>query len=125
MEAGAPFVNHQILPTSMLVPPRAWSQVEAAGKTAGSREEVEKTASDFEAVFLTFLLRELRKSIPKSSLLGEDAGRDIYEEMMDGALAEEIVKHRGIGLKEMLVKALDRASGEPRGDHSYGSEEQP
>jgi len=67
-------------------------------------------AKDFEGVFASMMLKEMRKTLEPGSLFGEDKS-DIYGGMFDQFLGEHISGSGGIGMAKMIREALDRASG--------------
>jgi flagellar protein FlgJ len=72
-------------------------------------QDPEKVAKDFESVFASMMLKEMRKSLEPDSLFGEDKS-DIYGGMFDQFLGEHIGQTGGIGLAKMIREALERAT---------------
>ncbi|HEX6972389.1 MAG TPA: rod-binding protein [Limnochordia bacterium] len=69
-----------------------------------SPEGLRRAAQAFEAVFLRYLLGELRKSIPTA---GETSyARTVYEGMYDDVLARHLASAGGIGLSRLLIEQL-------------------
>ncbi|MFH1671940.1 MAG: rod-binding protein [Pseudomonadota bacterium] len=75
---------------------------------AAEKKRLKKACKDFEAIFIANMLKEMRKSIPKSGFLESSSGSDIYRSMMDQKVAEKIANDRGLGMGEMLFKQLRR-----------------
>lgn len=69
---------------------------------------LKKACKDFEAIFITNMLKEMRKSIPKSDLLDSSHASEIYRSMMDQKIAEKIAHGKGLGLGEILSKQLQK-----------------
>jgi flagellar protein FlgJ len=69
----------------------------------------EKVASDFESVFTSMMLKEMRKTLESGSLFGEDTS-DIYGGMFDQFLGQHMVDSGGIGLARMFREAIERSS---------------
>jgi len=91
--------------SSFLMPTKL--QGSGTNKEIKSEERLEQTAQEFEAVLLTSLLKEMRKSIPKSGLLDEeDKAGELYFEMMDVALAQYIARSKQTGLSREICKQL-------------------
>ena len=67
----------------------------------------EKVAKDFESVFATMMLKEMRQTLEPGSLFGEDSS-DIYGGMFDQFLGQHMSESSGIGLSKMIREALDR-----------------
>lgn len=68
--------------------------------------KLKKVSQDFESIFLVYLLREMRKTIPKSGFLDGGVANDIFREILDEKLAGEVAKSGGIGLGELLYEQL-------------------
>jgi flagellar protein FlgJ len=77
--------------------------------------QVKRAASMLEEIFLRQLLKVMRKTVPEGGLLGKSVGKDIYTEMFDGALATEMARAGGIGLREVLMSQLGGGTP-PRSD---------
>jgi peptidoglycan hydrolase FlgJ len=73
--------------------------------TVEATPEQRKAARDFEAIFLRQLLSGLEKG---SGLAGSDKsnGAQIFGSMMVGALADTAAEGGGIGLSELILKAM-------------------
>ena len=52
------------------------------------------------------LFKTMRKTVPKGGIMGGGMSQDIYTEMFDGAMADEMAKGKGVGLAEMLFSQL-------------------
>ncbi len=63
-------------------------------------------ATQFEALFMNMLLKNMRDSLPKDGLMSSSAG-DTYTTMLDQQLSQNLAD-RGTGLADMLVKQLNR-----------------
>jgi len=83
------------------------------------QEEMKKACQEFEALFLSMMYKQMKASIPKSGLIPEDAGSEIFESMFDEKLMEEAAKGRGIGLADTLYKQLSgRLSASGKSDNT-------
>lgn len=72
-----------------------------------SEEKLKKACADFEAIFIGYMLKTMRSTVPKSG--SNFPGKDIYSTMVDHKVAEDIAKRGGgIGLQEMLLRQLGR-----------------
>jgi soluble lytic murein transglycosylase-like protein len=78
----------------------------AAGLDEKSRARLEKAVQEFESLFVGYLLKTMRSSIPKSDLFGESFGGDILESMFDLEMAKHISRNSSLGLGEMLYKQI-------------------
>lgn len=77
-----------------------------------SEEEIDKAAGGFESMLLNELFKSLWSTVDQSGLLGENSYEGgMYRDMYNQALADEVAKGKGIGLKTylkaQLMKQLD------------------
>jgi len=75
---------------------------------AKKEKELKSACADFEAVFIQKTFEEMKKSIPKSGLLGNSREEEIYFSMYFEELSKEIAHGKGIGIGEELYKDLSR-----------------
>lgn len=80
-------------------------------KIRGAQEEtadleLRNATEEFEAYYLNKVFTEMRKSVPKTGLMGNDKGTEYFEDMLYDAYAKEMAKGNGTGIKEMLYKQL-------------------
>jgi Rod binding domain-containing protein len=66
-----------------------------------------KVAQDFESVFASMLLKEMRQSLEPGSLFGEDSG-DVYGGLFDQYLGEHMTQGTGLGMSRMLQESIER-----------------
>jgi flagellar protein FlgJ len=69
---------------------------------ADDPEEMKKACKDFESLFVSHLLKEMRNTVPQNDLFGGGPAEKIYTAMLDGEVAKHVSHQRGIGLAEML-----------------------
>ncbi len=80
-----------------------------------------EVASQFEALFLQTMLKNMREASLGDDIMGGSDQHDMYQGMMDQQLALEMASGKGVGLAEMLVRQLggDRATTMSRPDRDY------
>ncbi|MBQ7515534.1 MAG: rod-binding protein [Schwartzia sp.] len=87
----------------------------AAGSTGPTTDSKEAQATDkklreacegFEAMLLNIMYKEMRNTVPKDTLFGEDNGKKIWQSMLDTELMQAAAKSGGIGLADMLYQQL-------------------
>lgn len=71
-------------------------------------KELKKVCKEFEGILLEILYKQMKASVPKSTLIPADPGREIFEEMMDEELVKESVDHTDLGLADDLYRQLTR-----------------
>ena len=69
---------------------------------------LKKACQDFEAILITNMLQEMRKTIPKTGFLESGHGNDIYRSMMDQKIADKIASDKGLGIGAILYKQLQK-----------------
>jgi len=79
----------------------------------GNRPDAEKSklkeaCRQFEAIFIEYMLKTMRKSIPKSSLFKREHAEQIYTSLFDEKVAEKVAEAKGLGLADMLYKELSK-----------------
>ena len=80
-------------------------KAEQAGDS-GRDADIRKVAEDFEAIFIRILLKELRNTIPQSDYFPQSIEQDIYFDMIDKNLADELSKRQALGIAEMVYKEM-------------------
>ncbi|MFO1076343.1 MAG: rod-binding protein [Planctomycetota bacterium] len=88
------------------------ARVQGAPPVDQDRQKAEKTAGDFESMFVRQLVGSLRQT---ASAFGEDGGMfgggpgaDTYASWFDQDVADAICSERGIGIKQRILADLDR-----------------
>jgi len=74
--------------------------------------ELREIAKDFESLLVRLLLKEMRKTIPEDGFLEYSHATQMYEEMGDDALANQIAEQGGIGIGQLLYEQLKEARDE-------------
>ncbi|HEX5323487.1 MAG TPA: rod-binding protein [Capsulimonadaceae bacterium] len=101
----------QMVGTQGITPPSpAKTEPAGAGATNGAR--LKKACQEFEGQFFDLMLQEMRKTIPKDPLLGDDGHADeIFTGMMDDSVSQDMAKHGGPNdLSEQLYRQLTGAN---------------
>ena len=75
---------------------------------AAERGDAQETAREFETLFGTLLVRELRRSMPKG-LFGDGAGADVYEGWFDEQLGAALAERDSLGVSQLVEAAVRRA----------------
>jgi Rod binding domain-containing protein len=85
---------------------------------ADDADELREAAKQFEAVFMSQLLKQMRSTVHKEEMFHGGAGEDIFTEMLDEEFAQKM-SVRGTGIADMLYLQLSRqfGIGETETDH--------
>jgi Rod binding domain-containing protein len=68
--------------------------------------EVVKAAEGMEAMFVDYMLKVMRESVPKNEMDLESPATGIYRGMLDTEYAQSAVRHGGIGLADQIIDYL-------------------
>jgi flagellar protein FlgJ len=66
-----------------------------------------KACAEFEALFISQLLKEMRETIPKSGLMSGGKGEEIYTYMLDSEIAKEIALNSGLGIASLMRSQIE------------------
>ncbi len=69
---------------------------------------LKQVSGEFESIFLGYMIKEMRKTVPEDPLFGSSQAKEIYYDMYDDAMAKELSKAGGIGLAAMLYNQLSK-----------------
>lgn len=79
-------------------------RVEAIKKTI-QQGDIKKASEDFEAYFISFMMKVMRETVPKGSLTQNRMG-DTFQSFYDEAIGREAAKVGGIGLAQYIEAKL-------------------
>ncbi len=126
-------INLNSLTTTVDIPTRLESELNAA--SAGSASESKfgdldkrglgKVAEDFESVFLSLMLKEMRNTLDQSSggLFGSE-GSDTYGGMFDMLMGQSLAKERHLGIADLVEKNVNRyAAQQQLADEAVATDE--
>jgi len=75
--------------------------------TAGTQpQKLKRACSEFEALFLNYLLKSMRASVPEGGLIDQSEESKMFKAMLDEKLADQISASGGLGLGEILYQQL-------------------
>ena len=69
-------------------------------------KKLKEACKDFEALFLSSLLKAMRKTVPKTNLFGSGSGEETFQEMMDVEVSKSAAKTSSMGIADMLYRQL-------------------
>ena len=78
-----------------------------------SPEALKAAAQQFEAVFMNMLMKSMRDATPQNGVFDNDQTR-MYTSMLDQQLTQRLAS-RGIGMADVMVSQLSRATAQPLG----------
>lgn len=95
-----------------------------AGKEVSRRERdaIRKVAREFEALMVNEMLKSMRATVQRDSLLGGRSSEDIYRSMLDQEYAAAIASQGGVGLAPLIERELLERSAVQKGGNRDGNE---
>jgi murein DD-endopeptidase MepM/ murein hydrolase activator NlpD len=87
---------------------RLEGKIQAARELTGAQREAElrKVSQEFEAIFITYMLKVMRETIEESGLTEGGFGKTIYTEMFDQEIAQSLAKRGTLGISDLLYRNL-------------------
>jgi flagellar protein FlgJ len=70
------------------------------------RKKLKKACTDFDALFMTQMLKSMRQTIPQTGFLGKGPGNDIYQGLMDQELSRKLSQSKGLGLGKVIYRQM-------------------
>ena len=67
---------------------------------------LKEACCELESLFINYLLKEMRETIPKSGFISGGKAEEIYTSMLDSQLAKEMASGKGIGLSSIIFDQL-------------------
>ena len=90
---------------------------QVSGKESGQKDpgKLEKACNDFEALFVKYMMQQMRETVPADGLLGQSQAEKIYTGLLDDEVAKSVSHGRGLGLaKAMYEQMAAMQSDEPK-----------
>jgi len=81
----------------------------SAQARSGQPHAVDQVAHNFESMFLSEILKQMRQTLEKGTLFGEDSG-DVYGGLFDLFLGQHLAQSGGIGIAAMLKRQLESST---------------
>ena len=73
---------------------------------AGEQKKLKTSCEEFEAILTNVLFKSMRETIPKANHEEGDNSRELYESMLDDAVAQQLSHGPGLGLGKVLYQQL-------------------
>jgi flagellar protein FlgJ len=82
---------------------------------------LKKACKDFEAIFLSYMLKSMRKTVSKSELVDSGLQGDIYQEMMDDEFCKAAAESGTTGIAETIYRQLSNYAPGPKTPETKGA----
>lgn len=93
--------------------PRVDQKAKDAKRSADDAAAVKKVAREFEAMFVTMMMKSMRETVGKDTLTGGGRGEETFRSLLDQEYANAAVAGGGIGLARTIERELMRDKGIP------------
>jgi murein DD-endopeptidase MepM/ murein hydrolase activator NlpD len=78
------------------------------GSGAKQKAELKRVSQEFEAVFISHLLKVMRETIEDSGLLEGGFGKSIYTELFDQEVSLSLARRGALGISNLLYQSLSQ-----------------
>ena len=75
------------------------------------RGQIEKTAKDFEASFLSVMLGQMFKDVGAEAPFSGGHGEAAFKSFLGEAMAKQMVQHGGVGLADRVTQEMLKLQG--------------
>lgn len=69
------------------------------------QEALQEAARQFEALFMSMMIKAMRDTVPEDSMFGSSSMKN-YQEMFDQQLALDLSRKSGMGLSDLIARQL-------------------
>lgn len=99
------------IPSSVTVEgERAAQSLRAVADGKVEDQKLREAAADFEAVFISMMLSQMRKAVPKSGLFDGGQGEQVFQGLLDQEYTRQAARNgEGLGIGRMVYEALRRS----------------
>jgi Rod binding domain-containing protein len=87
------------------------SPVPPTAEGAKTREQIKKTARDFEAAFIGQMLNQMFEGVETSAPFGGGPGEQAFKSFLTEAVAKQMVSAGGLGLADDLQRDMLKLQG--------------
>ncbi len=81
-----------------------------ASRDGEDKEAIQKTAQQFEAMFLQMMMKSMRATIPDGGLI-DSSQTETFEQLLDQQFAMTMSNRRSTGISQMIEEFISRAHG--------------
>ncbi|GEM_PF-4080804 len=88
--------------------------------SAGSRGRLDRACRQMEAIFLEYMLSQMRKTVGRGGIIGRSSAMRLYQGLYDQQLSRELSCRKSLGLAEMIKQQLlqHRPVGGPKAENN-------
>lgn len=74
------------------------------------QDQLKKACQDFEAMFLSSLMKSMRKTVVQTDIFGSAQKEDMFKDMMDSEICKSAAKTSSVGIADMMYRQLNHDS---------------
>ncbi len=82
-------------------------------KKEGGPDPLLQASQEFESIFLYYMFKAMRSTVPEGGLIPRTMGQEIFEGMLDEEVARQASQNEDYGLARLLYDQLSRINLEP------------
>lgn len=71
-------------------------------------KSLKRSCRQFEAIFLQSMLKAMRKTIPDGGFFEKDTAHEIYQDMLDQEISNEMSRRQSIGLADQMYRQMEK-----------------
>ena len=86
-------------------------------KQAESKSEIEAVASEFEGVFLSMVMKEMRQTLSEGGFF-EGESSDSFGGMFDMFVGEHLAKSQPLGISQLLLQQYEKNAPQEEGQRN-------
>jgi flagellar protein FlgJ len=90
--------------------PKIHTQHGVSPTSTDTDARLKRACADFESIFIYYMFKSMRKSLPQNGLLDNTQEQKLYKSMADQAMSENIARGRAMGLGKLLYNQLRTSS---------------
>jgi Rod binding domain-containing protein len=90
---------------------------------SASKEEMEKVAKEFEGLFTSLVIKQMRDTLEPGAMFG-DQGNDVYGGLFDMTMSQHLSQSGGLGISNMVKHQLEalKNNGVSSNKHPNGTD---
>ena len=69
-------------------------------------KKLKETCQEFESLFVSMMMKEMRKTVPDGGLLSSSFATDTYQDMFDEEISKAASKGNGIGIADAMYRQI-------------------
>ncbi len=80
------------------------------GEAEGKKDPLLQACQEFESIFIFYMFKAMRGTVPEGGLLPRGMGEDIFQGMMDEEIAKKASRNEDYGLARLMYEQINRVN---------------